>query len=252
MLLIPSVMISAVLGAARADSTVLVRDFAAGVPYLSIEVDMKAAGTKVTATLARGGIGHSERWCDMIGRTQPDIAITGTYFGVGTLIPIGDVVLSGKLVHFGGKGTAICVDADNHAWFRTVPDYTHVDWSGCEFALRAGPRLVRDGEPGIRLREEGFQDPGLRRPTGRLAVGITAGGNILLVATREAVSLARWARVVRAAGCLDAMNLDAGPCMGLYYKGRTLIQPHCRLTNLLLIYARRESDAQTVRMSSAR
>ena len=47
---------------------------------------------------------------------------------------------------------------------------------------------------------------------------------------------AQWARVMKALGCRDAMNLDAGASLAMSYRGRTLIRPGRNLTNLLAVY----------------
>jgi hypothetical protein len=71
---------------------------------------------------------------------------------------------------------------------------------------------------------------------GRLAVGITKNHELMFVATRKPVYLSKLARAMRALGVRDAINLDAGSSMGLHYKGKTLIHPSRKLTNLILVY----------------
>jgi hypothetical protein len=48
----------------------------------------------------------------MIARTRPVAAITGTFFATDSLLPIGDIVIGGRLAHFGGRGAALCLTAD--------------------------------------------------------------------------------------------------------------------------------------------
>jgi exopolysaccharide biosynthesis protein len=52
-----------------------------------------------------------------------------------------------------------------------------------------------------------------------VAVGLTSKNELLLVATRQPVTLARWARTLRALGARDALNLDGGASTGLFYRG---------------------------------
>ena len=75
---------------------------------------------------------------------------------------------------------------------------------------------------------------------GRMAVGVTKSNHLLLVATRKPVYLSALARALKQIGAYNAINLDGGSSIGLYFKGRTLIQPQRKLTNLLLVYDDRE------------
>ncbi|MDR3707198.1 MAG: phosphodiester glycosidase family protein [Capsulimonadaceae bacterium] len=226
------------------------RDYAAGVPVIIVEIDLNQTGARVTGTMASGGSGHAESWSSLIHRTRPFVAITGTYFDVASHVPVGDLFIDGRLAHFGGKGAALCIGADNRARFVTAPEYRHVDWTPYSFVIRSGPRLVNNGTPQVRMGAEGFHDPALTRPNARLGVGLTRWNRLLLVSTRERVTLSRWARALRAAGAWDAMNLDAGPCMALYVDGRTVIQPRCRLTNLMLVYMDRPRETYAHRKVS--
>lgn len=207
-----------------------------GVPVKAVTVDLNVPGVKVTGMIARGGGGRSESWSRMIDRARPVVAVTGTFFGKKNLQPIGDLVIGGELAHFGGKGTALCVTDGNVASFRKVPLYRHVDWSGCDFVLRCGPRLVWQGLVSVYPHHEGFRDPAILRRTGRVGVGVTESNKMLLVVTREPITLWQFAKVMKALGARDAINLDAGASTGLYYRGKTLIEPKRPLTNLLLVY----------------
>jgi len=212
------------------------RDYAANVPVIVVEINLNHSDAYVTGTMATGGSGHSETWSSLIHRTQPLVAVTGTYFDVASKIPIGDLFIGGRLAHFGGKGSALCIDSSNRARFITVPQDRRVDWSTYDFVIRSGPRLVNAGVAQVHMRAEGFHDTALTRPTARLGVGLTKHNTLLLVSTRKAVTLQRWAQALKATGAWDAMNLDAGPCMALYVDGRTVIRPRTRLTNLMLVY----------------
>jgi hypothetical protein len=208
------------------------------VPLKLITVDL-ASESKVTGMMAKGGSGRSESWSSMIGRARPTVAVTGTFFCTETLIPIGDLVIAGQLAHFGGMGSALCISDANQALLRMPPRYRHIDWSPFDFVMRSGPTLVRHSEVRVRPRAEGFQDPGLLRATGRLAVGISGPDKLIIAATRNPVTLNKMAWVMLKLGARDAINLDAGGSMGLYYKGKTLIKPGRKLTNLLLVYGDR-------------
>jgi len=230
------IMLMMAIRANASSEAYVLHAYAAGVAVVAVQIDLKSPGTRVTGAMAKGGSGHAENWFGMIKRAQPMAAITGTYFDVGSRMPVGDIQIDGVLRHFGGLGTALCVSEGNHAKFIDAPKDHHMDWSKYDFVIRCGPRLVTGGAPGVRAKQEGFRDPALQVPSGRLGIGITKDHCLILAGTRQKVSLARWAKVMKALGATDAMNLDAGPCMGLYANGETIIKPKCALTNLVLVY----------------
>lgn len=218
------------------NSVEYVETTSARVPLKVVFVDLNDPDVKVTGMLAEGGGGHAEAWGHMVDRARPAVAVTGTYFDMANLLPVGDIVVGGRLVHYGGIGTALCVDANNVATFCKAPRYEHSDWSAYDFVMRSGPRLVWDGKVSADPVGEGFHDPGLRRRTGRIAVGLTDHNKLVIAATREPISLRQMGQAMKGLGAVYAMNLDAGSSMGMYVGGKTLIQPHRTLTNLLLVY----------------
>ena len=201
----------------------------------------------MTAVLPGGGIGRAESLPAMMLRTAPAAAITGTFFATDSLLPIGDIVIGGALRHFGGRGAALCLAPDpatggTRATFRpNAGRDRHTDWSGYETVLAGGMWLVRSGALALAPRAQGFRDPSLFRPNPRVAVGVTAANNLLLVATRNRVTLRHWARALRGLGAVDALNLDGGSSTGLFFGGRTLIRPGRHLTNALVVYTRRDA-----------
>jgi hypothetical protein len=213
----------------------------AGVPLKVITVDLNDLNVKVTGQLSRGGAGHAETFQQMIRRVQPTIAITGTFFCNRTLIPIGDIVIDGQLAHFGGLGTAMCMTEDNQVEFiRPRQKYTHQDWSRFDFVLACGPRLLNNGVVGVYPAAEGFRDKHMLNRNGRVAVGVTKGNKLVIVATRKPVYLSKLAKAMKGIGVRDALNLDGGSSIGVYYKGKLLIKPSRSLTNLMVVYQDRE------------
>jgi hypothetical protein len=45
---------------------------------------------------------------------------------------------------------------------------------------------------------------------------------------------------MQALGASEAMNLDAGTSTGFYYNGATLARPGRQLTNMIVVYGRRD------------
>src|SRR5579862_4602312 len=71
---------------------------------------------------------------------------------------------------------------------------------------------------------------------GRVAVGVTANNKLIFVATRKPVYLSALARAMKDLGVRNAINLDGGSSIGVYYRGDMIIRPGRRLTNLILVY----------------
>ena len=213
---------------------------AAGVPVKVISVDLNDPNVKVSAVMAARGNGTSEPFRQMISRTKPNVAVTGTFFSLDDLQPVGDIVIDGSLVHFGGMGTALCITPSNEATMVTCQWGRHHDWSPFDFVVACGPRLLHRGRVVLNPPAERFHDKHMLAPNSRIAVGITRGNTLFFVMTHDPISLSRLARVMQALGASDAMNLDAGTSTGFYYDGATLAKPGRKLTNMIVVYGRRE------------
>lgn len=221
-------------------SVQLIATTVANVPVKVIRVDMRDENVKITGMLAKQRRGRTEPLQSMVARARPTAAVTGTFFGLRSLLPVGDIVIDGKLVHFGGVGTALCITPDNIVEFVDVKRNRRQDWSAYDFVIRSGPRLVINGKIGVNPRAEGFRDRNLFRPAWRLAAGLTEDNQLLFVGTRKRISLSQMALVMHRLGCVQAINLDAGSSTGMYYRGKEFMRPLRRLTNLVLIYEQRE------------
>lgn len=199
-----------------------------------ITVDTLAPGVHLSAAISQRGIGGSESFGSFIKRYQPTAAINGTLFCTQTLKPIGDIVLNGKLVNFGGMGTGLCVAPDNKVCFVPATWQSHTDWSAYETVVCSGPRLMLGGA--IDIDTKGHRDPHVLGRGVRMAVGVTAQSKLLMVATRKACSLTQLAGIMSDLGCTSAVNLDGGASIGMYCDGRMVRSPGRALTNVLLVY----------------
>ena len=213
---------------------------AAGVPVKVISVDLNDPNIKVSAVMAQRGNGTAEPFRQMIERANPNVAVTGTFFSLNDLQPVGDIVIDGSLVHFGGMGTALCITPGNHAEMVTCTWGRHHDWSPYDFVVACGPRLLHSGRIVLDPPSERFHDRHMLAPNSRIAVGITRGNTLFFAMTHEPISLGRLARAMRALGAAEAMNLDAGTSTGFYYNGATLAKPGRKLTNMIVVYGRRD------------
>lgn len=115
-----------------------------------------------------------------------------------------------------------------------------VDWSRFESVLACGPALVLDGKIDCDWQGEGFRDPQVVGSTTRMGIGYTATKKLLLVRCNTSVTFEKFASVMLALGCHEAMNLDSGASRGFYFRGNFIEKPGRKLTNGLAIVQRRK------------
>lgn len=200
-----------------------------------ITANLNSPNVKVSPAVARSGIGTSEGFGSMLSRLQPTAAITGTYFCMKSLIPVGDIVIDSNLISFGTVGTAVCFTEDNTVEFHPMNRGPR-DWNAYESVICTGPRLVTNGVAYVYRSAEGFKDPSLYRPAHRSALGVTKHNKLLLVTVNKPIYLNEMARIMRDLGAVNAVNLDGGSSTALAYKNIVPSHPNRRLTNLLLVY----------------
>lgn len=228
-------------GTGRCQSSVTyTRRTAAGVQLHVLTANLNDPRVVVLPALAAGGIGRSESFASAVKRLRPKAAVNGTFFSKRSLRPVGDIVVGGKLTHFGGIGTALGISAEGVDFIR-LPKSRRVDWTGYQAALAAGPVLVWDGYARTTPGGEGFGDPHVfAHSAPRTAMGITKQNKLLLVTTVGGSSLAKLARAMRELGAVYAVNLDGGSSTAMWYDGRVIRTPRRRLTNFLCVYVKPE------------
>lgn len=217
------------------------KGYVLGVGVNVIEADLSDPEVRVTAMLAQGGIGSRERFGAMVRRARPAAAITGTFFGIKNGIPTGDLVINGRQVFRGFIGTAVAITEGNIVSFiPTGYKSPPVDWSLFDTVIRGGPRLVFQERVTMTARSEGFRTLPVSARRTRTAVGITPDNHLQFVAVRQGITLWELAKVMRALGAYHAVALDGGTSTAMYFAGRFVAYPVRGLTNVLMIYHRRD------------
>ena len=206
-----------------------------GVSAHVLTVNLREPGVKVSVAVAPGLPGGDEEFASMLRRTRPYAAVNGTFFDKETLRPIGDLVAEGRLLHAGRMGTALAITAEGKAVIRRVEWGRGQDWSLYTTVLGCGPLLLQEGRIDLDPEGERFRDPHVLAASNRSAAGLTPAGKLLLVCVPQPVTLLRLAELMRELGCVDAMNLDGGASMAMYYRGRVVRAPGRRLTNILTV-----------------
>ena len=205
-----------------------------GIGVHIVKIDLNDKNVRISPAIALRGRGSSESFASFIARMNPTAAVTGTFFDMRTLLPVGDIAINGKLIHRGHLSRGICAGRGNNVDFRQRG--CREPWPAAGFVLCSGPRLLTSGKATISPKSEGFRDRGLYRRSRRTAVGLTDKNKLVFVAVNSPIYLSTLARILRKIGCTDAMNLDGGASSAMYYRGKTLAKPGRRLTNLLLVY----------------
>jgi hypothetical protein len=204
-----------------------------------VTVDLNDRDVEVTLVLAHDDIGRAESFASMIHRTKPDAAITGTFFGVKGLLPIGNLTRDGRLLYPVATGTTLAITRDNRAVLLPTTAGKELDWTQYPTALFTGPRLLRAGKLAVAPWAEGFRDSGHYRAARRTAAGITAHNKLVLVAVTRPITLTRMASAMKDLGARDAVALDGGSSAALHFRAHTVIYPARSLTNIIAVYAMR-------------
>ena len=217
------------------------RGYVLGVGVNLIEADLNDPEVRVGAMLAQGGIGSAESFVRMVRRARPAAAITGTFFGIRSRVPTGDLVINGRSVFRGFIGTAVAITEGNVVSFiPTRYGEGGTDWGLFDTVIRGGPRLVASGQIEMRARGEGFRSLPVSARRARTAVGLTADNRLQLVAVRQGITLWELAKVMGRLGAYHAVALDGGTSTAMYFGGRYIARPGRGMTNLLVIYDRRK------------
>lgn len=215
-----------------------------GVGVHVVKIDLNDSRVRVTPAIAARGRGSCESLGSFINRTRPTAAVTGTFFDVRSLLPVGDIAINGQLIHQGHLNRGICVGRANDISFKRVGRTDA--WFTSIGILCSGPRLLTDGKITLSPRDEGFRDRALFRRARRTAVGLTGNNKLVLVAVNTPVYLRTLAAIMQHIGCTEAINLDGGASSALYYRGKTLAKPGRSLTNMLLVYENRSLYEQHI------
>ncbi len=223
-------------GPAPADNIGYRVEFVNGFGCHVVQVNLGSPTVKVTPIVSLRFPGGAEPMMQLCRRERPVAAITGTFFSNTTLLPVGDIVIDGRLVHFGGMGSAIAITGDNRVVIERLPWGRRQDWSPFESVLACGPLLLEAGVVALAPRHERFRDAHVLGRASRTAVGLTAANKLLMVVTREQVSLWELAAIMKGLGCIDAINLDGGSSTGMYYRGSAIVKPARSLVNMLAVY----------------
>ncbi len=222
------------LGAAT--SVAFTKTRVAGIYISLVTTNLNDHSVRVTPAIAKRGIGTSESFRSILRRTRPAAAINGTFFCTRSLEPTGDIVIDRQLIARGSVGTAIGFGPGNEVTFMPSRRADLYRWYDYQHVLGAGPALILRGKTIVLPRDQGFFSSVHYSRKKRAAVGLTSANKLLFVTTGNPVYLSELARVMKALGCTDAAVLDGGSSVGLYWRGKLVVNPTRLMTNCLLVY----------------
>ncbi len=231
-----------------AESVSLRRSTILGVPLYQTHIDLTNPDTFIAIGLAnnstlgnhQGAIGE-ESFGNMVRRYHAAVVASGTFFSKKDPKRLmGNIVSAGTFLKYSpweNYGTTLGLRLGNQPELVTARVDGKPDWGQHWFSLTGGPRLLRQGKIWLAPRSEGFTDPRVMGVAHRCAIGFPASGKKLVLVTFLApLPLWREAKVMRAIGCSEAMNLDGGASSALYQRGRILVNPKRMLTNAIVVY----------------
>ena len=119
-----------------------------------------------------------------------------------------------------------------------LPSEKPVPFAAYPNAMGAGPMLVQNGRIDVEPSLEGLDEPDiLNAETLRSVVGIDRAGHLIFLTIHEA-NVWQEASIAKALGLWDAMNLDGGSSVGLWYEGRYLTPPKRALATAIVVVQR--------------
>lgn len=172
---------------------------------------------------------------NLISKSRPSAAITGTFFAYNSQKPVADVLVDGQLLSMGSIGTAIGVDWYGKVKIFDISRSTKIDWSLYRFGLRGTVRIVSNSKVQPNPRAQRFKDSRIWGSAARTGIGITKSGKLMMVATTNSVTLSQLGKAMRSRGAKEAVSLDGGGSTCLYYRGSLVVPTSRHLNNMFVL-----------------
>ncbi len=214
---------------------------AAPISYEKVKIG-KATYHVITANMKSGKVvAETVHWpkltsvWNLIGKSKPSAAITGTFFSYSAQKPVADVLVDGELQSMGALGTAIGVDWYGKVSIFDIPKNTKPDWSLYRFGMRGTVRVVDNGKVQPNPRAQKFRDSRIWGKAARTGIGVTKAGKLLMVATTSQVTLSELGKAMQQRGAKNAVSLDGGGSTCLYFKGSLVVPTSRHLNNMFVV-----------------
>jgi len=220
-----------------------------GIPLYKTTIDLDDPETFITVDLANNAkqansnraTHGDEEFDSFLKRTHGAFAANGTFFSkdaekrvMGNLVTAGEFR---KYSRWENYGTTLGIKENNELEMVTARLEGQPAWNTYWFSVTCGPRLLSKGQVAVTPEEEGFTDSHVLTIGPRSAIGYNSKKKQLIHASfLRGLSLEQAAKLMKALGCDEAMNLDGGASRALAHDGSVVIKAGRPLTNVLVVY----------------
>ncbi|MCE9557917.1 MAG: phosphodiester glycosidase family protein [Armatimonadetes bacterium] len=171
----------------------------------------------------------------MVNNAGATVAVTGTFFSTSSGIPVADVIVNGKRVAEGRRGSILGVTWSGDVKVFDADFNQDLNWFDYRYALRGTVRIVTQGKVSADPKGQKFTDRRLWSSTARTAAGVTRSGDMVIMATKSGVYLSDIARAMLRLGVSDAVALDGGSSTCLYYRNKFVCAPQRNLSTMVVL-----------------
>lgn len=220
-----------------------------GVPFYQVTVDLNDPETYIAVRLPKNAkeansttysAGH-DNFETFVKRYPAAVMVNGTFFSKDEQERVmGNLVSDGKNLKYSpweNYGTTLALRESDYPEMVTARAEGKPDWKDHYFSLTCGPRLLKEGELWLNPQLEGFADPHVLGCGPRSAIGFNKSRDKLyLITFLQGLSLNQEAKLMKAIGCYEAMNLDGGASKALAHDNTVVMKPGRGLTNVLVVY----------------
>ncbi|MFN3267484.1 MAG: phosphodiester glycosidase family protein [Deinococcales bacterium] len=207
-----------------------------GVSLKIVYVNLEHPMVQISAVLPQHVFRKGAPFDTLVAGSSAIALFNGGYFHPKTFSPVGDLVVDGKWLNQGRLRSGLAITKANTALLWTKDSGT--DPRGYKTLIGSGPILVRDKKINPVPKAEGYADSSIWSRAPRSAVGIVADKKIVLVSTRQALTLRELGKVMHGLKAKDAIALDGGSSVGMAWKGKVLIHPKRKIAFGVGVYIR--------------
>lgn len=166
---------------------------------------------------------------------KPALVVNGTFFHPHSGWPIADVLINGKLMVAGNRGSGLGVTWEGDIQLFDQNFGKKVDWEPYEYGLRGLVRVISDGKVTPNPKAQRFRDARIWGRASRVAAGISQGGRVRFYATQSQVTLSALGSAMKTRGVVNAVAFDGGSSAGMVYRGKTLVRPGRAVSNVVRV-----------------
>lgn len=196
-----------------------------------VKADLASGLVNSSAVYHRG---LTSSW-KLVSGSNATVGITGTFFAPASGYPVGDVLVDGDLKVKGYRGSAVGVDHFGGVKIFDTRFKQEYDWSQYKFGIRGAVRIVSNGQVNPNPKAQRFRDRRIWGKASRTAIGLDKNGKLILVATKNSVTLSELGKAMVSRGVVNAISMDGGGSTCLYYRGKMVIGTGRGLSNMFVL-----------------